>query len=229
MILNERLLTYMNSLESGNTDYLNKIEKKALEDFVPVIRKDTQQFLKLLLSVKKPKRILEIGTAVGFSALLMAEYNPIACEIVTIENYAKRIPIARANFKEAGRESQITLLEGDAQALLPSLEGSFDFIFMDAAKGQYIYFLPELVRLLKAEGILVTDNVLQDVEIRKRQRGKADETSRIADSGKQLRGFENCGCIRSGCGIYWRRSIFSSCQSEKFFHRRNERGNCICP
>ncbi len=165
MILNERLLTYMNSLESGNTDYLNKIEKKALEDFVPVIRKDTQQFLKLLLSVKKPKRILEIGTAVGFSALLMAEYNPIACEIVTIENYAKRIPIARANFKEAGRESQITLLEGDAQALLPSLEGSFDFIFMDAAKGQYIYFLPELVRLLKAEGILVTDNVLQDGDI----------------------------------------------------------------
>ena len=165
MILNERLLTYMNSLESGNTDYLNKIEKKALEDFVPVIRKDTQQFLKLLLSVKKPKRIFEIGTAVGFSALLMAEYNPIACEIVTIENYAKRIPIARANFKEAGRESQITLLEGDAQALLPSLEGSFDFIFMDAAKGQYIYFLPELVRLLKAEGILVTDNVLQDGDI----------------------------------------------------------------
>ena len=165
MILNERLLTYMNSLESGNTDYLNKIEKKALEDIVPVIRKDTQQFLKLLLSVKKPKRILEIGTAVGFSALLMAEYNPIACEIVTIENYAKRIPIARANFKEAGRESQITLLEGDAQALLPSLEGSFDFIFMDAAKGQYIYFLPELVRLLKAEGILVTDNVLQDGDI----------------------------------------------------------------
>lgn len=165
MILNERLLTYMNSLESGNTDYLNKIEKKALEDFVPVIRKDTQQFLKLLLSVKKPKRILEIGTAVGFSALLMAEYNPIACEIVTIENYAKRIPIARANFKEAGRESQITLLEGDAQVLLPSLEGSFDFIFMDAAKGQYIYFLPELVRLLKAEGILVTDNVLQDGDI----------------------------------------------------------------
>ncbi len=95
----------------------------------------------------------------------MAEYNPIACEIVTIENYAKRIPIARANFKEAGRESQITLLEGDAQALLPSLEGSFDFIFMDAAKGQYIYFLPELVRLLKAEGILVTDNVLQDGDI----------------------------------------------------------------
>lgn len=165
MILNERLLTYMNSLESGNTDYLNKIEKKALEDFVPVIRKDTQQFLKLLLSVKKPKRILEIGTAVGFSALLMAEYNPIACEIVTIENYAKRIPIARANFKEAGRESQITLLEGDAQALLPSLEEPFDFIFMDAAKGQYIYFLPELVRLLKAEGILVTDNVLQDGDI----------------------------------------------------------------
>lgn len=165
MVLNERLLTYINSLESGNTEILNEIEQKALEDFVPVIRKDTQQFLKLLLSIKKPKRILEIGTAVGFSALFMAEYNPVFCEIVTIENYAKRIPIARENFKKAGRDGQITLLEGDAQMLLPSLEESFDFIFMDAAKGQYIYFLPELIRLLETDGILVTDNVLQDGDI----------------------------------------------------------------
>ena len=165
MVLNERLLTYINSLESGNTEILNEIEQKALEDFVPVIRKDTQQFLKLLLSIKKPKRILEIGTAVGFSALFMAEYNPVFCEIVTIENYAKRIPIARENFKKAGRDGQITLLEGDAQMLLPSLEESFDFIFMDAAKGQYIHFLPDILRLLAPAGLLVSDNVLQEGEL----------------------------------------------------------------
>lgn len=165
MIVDERLTAYINSLDSGNTALLDRIEREAIETYVPIIRKETQQFLKLLLAVKQPKRILEIGTAVGFSALFMAEYNPTACEITTIENYEKRIPLARKNLKEAGREEQITLLEGDAQAILPTLKEPFDFIFMDAAKGQYVYFLPELVRLLKKGGILVSDNVLQDGDI----------------------------------------------------------------
>lgn len=165
MIVEERLTTYINSLETGNTELLNRIEREALDTFVPVIRKETQQFLKLLLEMNRPGRILEVGTAVGFSALLMAEYNPVPCEIVTIENYARRIPIARENFKRAGREGQITLLEGDAGELLPTLKGPFDFIFMDAAKGQYIYFLPELIRLLREGGTLVSDNVLQDGDI----------------------------------------------------------------
>ena len=165
MIVEERLVTYINSLDSGNTKLLEEIEQKALEAYVPIIRKETQQFLKLLMAMKQPKRILEIGTAVGFSALLMAEYDPVCCEITTIENYTKRIPVARANFKKAGREDQITLLEGDAQKILPTLEEPFDFIFMDAAKGQYIYFLPELIRLLKKDGTLVSDNVLQDGDI----------------------------------------------------------------
>ncbi len=95
----------------------------------------------------------------------MAEYNPVCSEIITIENYEKRIPIARENIKEAGREAQITLIEGDAQTILPSLKETFDLIFMDAAKGQYIYFLPELLRLLKEGGILVSDNVLQDGDV----------------------------------------------------------------
>lgn len=165
MIVEERLVTYINSLDSGNTALLERIEREALQAHVPVIRKETQQFLKLLLAMKQPERILEIGTAVGFSALLMAEYDPIFCEITTIENYAKRIPAAKANFKEAGREGQITLLEGDAQDILPALKEPFDFIFMDAAKGQYIYFLPELIRLLKRGGTLVSDNVFQDGDI----------------------------------------------------------------
>ncbi len=165
MIIDERLATYINSLDLGNTDFLNRIEREAQETYVPVIRKDTQQFLKWLLALKRPERILEVGAATGFSALFMAEYNPTACKIVTIENYEKRIPIAKANFMEAGRKGQITLLEGDAQALLPTLKEPFDFIFLDAAKGQYLAFLPELIRLLLSGGTLVSDNVLQEGDI----------------------------------------------------------------
>ena len=165
MIVDERLVTFINSFDTGNTEILDQIEKEAIETYVPIIRKEMQTFLKTLLAIKKPARILEVGTAVGFSAILMAEYNPNACEIVTIENYEKRIPIARENFIRAGKEQQITLLEGDAAEVLKELDEPFDFIFMDAAKGQYIHFMPEVLRLLKKDGILVSDNVLQDGDI----------------------------------------------------------------
>ena len=165
MIVDERLVTYINSLDRGNTPVLDEIEKEALRDFVPIIRKEMQSFLKLLLAMQKPMRILEVGTAVGFSAVLMAEYAPKGCQIVTIENYEKRIPIAKANFERAGKKEQITLLEGDATEILPQLEGQFDMIFMDAAKGQYIHYMPEAVRLLADGGILMSDNVLQDGDI----------------------------------------------------------------
>ena len=124
-----------------------------------------QSFLKLLLAMNRPKRILEVGTAVGFSSILMAEYAPKDCKIVTIENYEKRIPIARANFVRAGKEKQIALLEGDAADVLKTLNEPFDLIFMDAAKGQYIHFMPDILRLLKTGGTLVSDNVLQDGDI----------------------------------------------------------------
>lgn len=165
MIVDERLVTYINSLDTGNTEILNIIEKEAIESYVPIIRKEMQSFLKLLLAVKKPARILEVGTAVGFSAILMAEYNPITARITTIENYEKRIPLAQENFKRAGKESQITLLQGDAAVILKTLEETYDLIFMDAAKGQYIHFMPEVLRLLAKDGILVSDNVLQDGDI----------------------------------------------------------------
>lgn len=165
MIVDERLVTFINSFDTGNTEMLDRIEKEAIETYVPIIRKEMQTFLKTLLAIKKPARILEVGTAVGFSAILMAEYNPVKCEIVTIENYEKRIPIARENFKRTGKEEQITLLEGDAAVVLKEIQEPFDFIFMDAAKGQYIHFMPEVLRLLKKDGILVSDNVLQDGDI----------------------------------------------------------------
>ena len=165
MIVDERLVTFITSFDTGNTEMLDRIEKEAIETYVPIIRKEMQTFLKTLLAIKKPARILEVGTAVGFSAILMAEYNPVKCEIVTIENYEKRIPIARENFKRTGKEEQITLLEGDAAEVLKEIKEPFDFIFMDAAKGQYIHFMPEVLRLLKKDGILVSDNVLQDGDI----------------------------------------------------------------
>ena len=165
MIVDERLVTYINSLDTGNTAMLDQIEREATADYVPIIRKEMQSFLKFLLAMKKPARILEVGTAVGFSAILMAEYDPVPCQITTIENYEKRIPIARENFKRAGKEAQIALLEGDAAEVLKTLEGPYDFIFMDAAKGQYLHFLPEILRLLAKAGVLVSDNVLQDGDV----------------------------------------------------------------
>lgn len=165
MIVDERITTFINSLETENSEILEAIEREALDTYVPIIRKEMQSFLKVLLTIQKPMSILEVGTAVGFSALLMSEYAPEGCEITTIEKYEKRIPIARENFRRAGKEKQITLIEGDAQEVLEDLKGSYDFIFMDAAKGQYIHYMPEVLRLLKTGGTLVSDNVLQDGEI----------------------------------------------------------------
>lgn len=165
MIVDERLVTYINSLDTGNTEILEQIEREAIENYVPIVRKEMQSFLKMILMAERPARILEVGTAVGFSAILMATYDPVPCEITTIENYEKRIPIARENFRRAGKEQQITLLEGDAAEVLKTLEEPYDFIFMDAAKGQYINFLPDIFRLLRSGGMLISDNVLQDGDI----------------------------------------------------------------
>ena len=165
MIIDERMSTFINSFSRGNTPWLDEIEKDAIETRVPVIQKSTQNLIKFLLALSKPKNILEVGTAIGFSTLLMSEYGPLDSHITTIEKYEKRIPIARENFRRYGREDRITLLEGDAAEILKTLEEPYDLIFMDAAKGQYIHFLPEVLRLLAPGGILISDNVLQDGDI----------------------------------------------------------------
>lgn len=165
MIVDERIVTFINSLDTKNSTLLEEIESGARAADVPVIRREMQSLLKVLIMLKKPERILEVGTAVGFSALLMSEYAPETCTITTIENYAKRIPEARENFRRAGRADRITLIEGDAAEVLKGLEGPFDFIFMDAAKGQYIRYFPEIMRLLEADGCLVSDNVMQDGDV----------------------------------------------------------------
>ena len=165
MIVDERMVTYIRSLERPENPVIEAIEQEALDSFVPIIRKETQSFLKVMMLMNRPARVLEVGTAVGFSAILMSEYLPEGSHITTIENYEKRIPIARNNFKRAGKEEQITLIEGDALEVMKTLEGPYDFIFMDAAKGQYIHYMPETVRLLSDGGILMSDNVLQDGDI----------------------------------------------------------------
>ena len=165
MIIDERMSAFIDSLDSGNPAWLNEIEKYALDTQVPIIRRSMQSLLKFLLTYTKPKSILEVGTAIGFSALLMSEYAPEDCHITTIEKYEKRIPEAKENFRLAGMEEKITLLEGDAAEILAELSQPFDFIFMDAAKGQYMHFLPDVLRLLAPGGLLVSDNVLQEGNI----------------------------------------------------------------
>lgn len=165
MIIQERMSVYINSLDTGNGDFLDNLERQALADEVPIIRQDMQSFLKVLLAIHQPRRILEVGTAIGFSALLMAANTSDDCTITTIEKYEKRIPVAKDNFAASGMEHRITFLEGDAMEKMRGLTEAYDMIFMDAAKGQYIYFLPEALRLLKTGGVLISDNVLQDGEI----------------------------------------------------------------
>ena len=102
MIIDERMITYIHSLEGPENPVIEQIEQEALDTHVPIIRKETQSFLKVILMMKQPSRILEIGTAIGFSAILMSEYLPEDAQITTIEKYEKRIPIARENFRRAG-------------------------------------------------------------------------------------------------------------------------------
>jgi len=174
VITNERIVAYLNSLDRGNADFLNKIEEEARRTNIPIIRRETQNLLKLLLEMQKPQKILEVGTAIGFSALFMLEYAPVGCRITTIEKYEKRIPIAKNNFHASGKEENILFLEGDAADILEGLlekrneqnkETGFDFIFMDAAKGQYLNFFPYVLTLLNQGGLLISDNVLQDGDI----------------------------------------------------------------
>ena len=166
MIVNERIVSYIHSLEKTNSEVLEKIEEQAHIDNVPIIRKEMESFLRVMLYIKKPKRILELGTAVGYSAILMSECIDEDGKITTIENYEKRIVEAKKNIELSGKGQIIELLEGDATEVMKTLPSQqFDFVFMDAAKAQYIYFLPEVLRLMKKGAVLITDNVLQEGDL----------------------------------------------------------------
>lgn len=168
MILDERLITFINSLDRGNSEGLEEIKKAAQAENVPIIRQDMQAFMRFLMASNRPQNILEVGAAVGFSAILMAENTPEDTKITTIENWEPRIPVCLNNIKALGYENRITLLQGDAGEIVPRLRAEgrvFDFIFMDAAKGQYPVLLEDILAMLSAGGLLVTDNVLSDGDI----------------------------------------------------------------
>ena len=166
MIVNERIVSYIHSLEKTNSEVLEKIEEQAHIDNVPIIRKEMESFLRVMLYIKKPKRILELGTAVGYSAILKTDCIDEDGKITTIENYEKRIVEAKKNIELSGKGQIIELLEGDATEVMKTLPSQqFDFVFMDAAKAQYIYFLPEVLRLMKKGAVLITDNVLQEGDL----------------------------------------------------------------
>lgn len=165
MIVNDRITDYIKSLEKDRDPLLYQIGKKARLEGVPVIREETAAFLQTMTAAMNPKAILEVGTAVGYSTLLMAQVMPKDCHITTIEKYEKRIPQAKSNFCKAGETERITLLEGDAKDILEGLTGPFDLVFMDAAKGQYLAWLPLVLGVMKPGGMLISDNVLQDGDI----------------------------------------------------------------
>lgn len=161
----DRVIAYINSLDRGHGALCDRIAGEAREALVPIIRQETAAFLKSMVACVRPMRILEVGTAVGYSALLMAQVMPENAHITTIEKFKPRISKALAHFEEAGMAERITLLEGDAQEILETLEGTYDFIFMDAAKGQYIHWLPRILELMHPGSVLFSDNVLQDGDI----------------------------------------------------------------
>lgn len=167
MIVDERIAAYINSLSTELSPQLLALEKEALDNHVPIIKKETQGILKFLLRLQQPINILEVGTAIGFSALFMSEYTLPECRITTIEKVPMRLVEAEKNLVDERfpRRDKITLIKGEAMEALKELvreKRVYDFIFLDAAKAQYMNFLPELLKLLQEKGMLVTDNVLQD-------------------------------------------------------------------
>ena len=151
---------YIRSLIPEGTDKLKELEDFAKENMVPIAQKETAKFLEFIVSMKKPLRILELGTAIGYSAILMSEATGNKASITTVERDENMIKYARENFKKYKLEDKIEIIEGDCLEVLENLHGKYDLIFMDAGKGHYNHFLPNCLRLLDEEGIIVADNVL---------------------------------------------------------------------
>ena len=139
---------------------LDSIKKKALEDHIPIIMDDTLQVIEKYLTELTPKRILEIGTAVGYSAICFSKFLAEDGCIDTIERDEERIKEAKINIKNMNLENKIHILEGDAVEILPTLEEKYDAVFIDAAKGKYPFFLKESLRMLNDNGIIFADNIL---------------------------------------------------------------------
>lgn len=160
-VLKDEVLDLVRNRQNKVSGTLGEIQAQATIDNVPIIPNETASFLRFFLKQIKAKNILEVGTAIGFSASLMLDAMGEGSHVTTIDRFDVMIKKAKANFEKLGVQEQVTLLEGDAKEVLPTLEGPYDFIFMDSAKSKYIEFLPECLRLLKVDGVLMIDDVFQ--------------------------------------------------------------------
>ena len=166
-VTDDYINSYLRTLQPHYDGVLGEIEKESRDAQVPVIPHETARLLSVLLTMKKPKNILEVGTAVAFSSGLMSRYLQDGGTITTIDRYELMLKDARKNIARMGLEDTIKILEGDAADILPTLTGPYDVIFLDAAKGQYSAFLPHCLRLLPVGGLLIVDDVLQGGDIAK--------------------------------------------------------------
>ncbi|MDR4022900.1 MAG: O-methyltransferase [Eubacteriales bacterium] len=166
-VTDDYINNYLRNLQPHYDGVLGQIEREAREADVPIIPHETARLLSVLLTMKKPENILEIGTAVGFSSGLMSRYLKEGGRVTTIDRFEVMLKDARVNIKRMGLEDKIQIIEGDAAEVLPTLSGPYDVIFLDAAKGQYSAFLPHCIRLMPIGGLLIVDDVLQGGTIAK--------------------------------------------------------------
>ena len=163
-VVKEEIVSFMRERQAPVTDALKELEEFARRENIPIIPHETVSFFRLFLQTMQPKSILEIGTAIGFSALLMAEQVPDA-RITTIDRNEEMIGFAKENFARFDQRNQITLLEGDAVDLLEHIEQRFDLIFMASAKSKYIVFLPEVLKRLEVGGVVILDDIFQGGDV----------------------------------------------------------------
>lgn len=185
---------YIKNLIPENEGLIKELERYAIQNSIPIIQKEVANFLDIMINIKRPENILELGTAIGYSSILMSKYSGGRALIKTIERDKKMVDIARNNIASFGLEDKITVVEGDCLEVLENMEDQYDMIFIDAGKGHYNHFLPHCIRLLKRDGIIIADNVLfrgmvasdelvtrRKVTIVKRMRTYLDEISKNED------------------------------------------------
>lgn len=166
--MDERIETFLDLYRQPVPEYIQRLEQWALEHEVPIIRRGTRDILRYLLRTKCPAHVLEVGTAIGYSALFMKECLPETSGITTVEKVEMRISQAKKNFAAYDKKGQICLMEGEAMEVLDNLVGQkehFDFVFMDAAKGQYLSFLPAVLQLMEPGAVLVSDNIFHEGDV----------------------------------------------------------------
>lgn len=165
-VVKDEIVDFMRERQKQNTGFLAELEAFAKKENIPIIPHETVSYFRWLLQSIQPKNILEIGTAIGFSALLMAENAPEA-KITTIDRNEEMIAFAKENFEKFDTRNQITLVEGDAVDLLSGLTEMYDFVFMDSAKSKYIVFLPEVLKHVKKGGVVILDDIFQGGDVAK--------------------------------------------------------------